>query len=267
MASEAAARHAADASDRYRAQRVRHELVRRRAHVLRSEPLGARMLRITLGGDELAGFRSDAYDDHVKLFFPVAGAGTDATPAGRDFTPRRFDAARNELTIDFALHDAGPASDWARRAQPGDALMLGGPRGSMVTSTAFDWYLLAGDATALPAIGRRLDEAPAGTRMVVVVEVAAADDWIALPERSDTELTWVYRNATARDEPRTLLDAVRTLLPATGFGHVFAAGEVATVTALRRYLAQDRGLQNVQLRVASYWKDGAEAHHENLDAA
>jgi NADPH-dependent ferric siderophore reductase len=30
----------------------------------------------------------------------------------RDFTPRRFDAAAGTTVIDYALHAAGPASDW-----------------------------------------------------------------------------------------------------------------------------------------------------------
>ena len=51
-------------------------------------------------------------------------------------------AEKGELTIDFALHDAGPATAWALAAKAGDALEIGGPRGSMVVADDFD-YLLA----------------------------------------------------------------------------------------------------------------------------
>lgn len=69
----------------------------------------ARMVRVTLGGDELHGFVSSGFDDHVKLFFPYPGEVRPILPAAqesdqvttenalkpiaRDFTPRRYDAA------------------------------------------------------------------------------------------------------------------------------------------------------------------------------
>ena len=82
----------------------------------------------------------------------------------RDYTPRAFDAAGNRLTIDFALHDAGPATAWALNARPGETLLIGGPRGSTVVPDDFDFYLLAGDETALPSIGRRLESPASGRR-------------------------------------------------------------------------------------------------------
>ena len=62
------------------------------------------------------------------------------------------------------------------QAGPGKFLGVGGPRGSFIVPDDFDWYLLAGDETALPAIGRRLEELPAGTRALVVIEVADAGE-------------------------------------------------------------------------------------------
>lgn len=97
-----------------RVQRVRFELRRRTLYVAQVEQVGANFVRITLTGDELAGFQSPGFDDHVKLGVPGAGGEW----VLRDFTPRAFDAARGELAIEFALHAHGPASDWARRAAP-----------------------------------------------------------------------------------------------------------------------------------------------------
>ncbi len=236
------------------------------------------MRRITVSGAGLAGFRSDGYDDHMKLFFPLPGEarprfalpGDAADPDAprspmRDFTPRRFDAQALELGIDFALHATGPASDWARRVQPGDLLGVG-VRGSMVVSPAFDWYLLLGDSTALPAIGRRIETAPEGTRLLAVIEVEA-DERIALPQRANADVQWIVRDAPATGGPRTLVDVARTLALPPGVGHVFGAGEYQAMTAVRRVLAAERGFANVQLRIASYWKRGETAHHENLEAA
>jgi NADPH-dependent ferric siderophore reductase len=108
-----------------------------------------------LTGD-LQGFTSASYDDHVKLFFPALGssepilpkgppgspeAGQGPAPIARDYTPRRFDAVANELDIEFVLHNDGPATSWAAQVQEGHQLGVGGPRGSFVVSSAFDWYV------------------------------------------------------------------------------------------------------------------------------
>jgi NADPH-dependent ferric siderophore reductase len=146
-------------------RRVRHEPRRRQLTVQRVERIAASMIRITLGGD-LDGFASLSFDDHIKLFFPEGPAGENGEPAlaSRDYTPRHYDAAAKTLAIEFAIHDAGPATRWAEQAKPGDILRVGGPRGSFIIPTTYDWHLLIGDETGLPAIGRRLAELPAGTR-------------------------------------------------------------------------------------------------------
>ena len=52
--------------------RVRHEPRRRLLTVRQVERITPAMARVTLDGD-LAGFVSAAYDDHVKVFFPLPG--------------------------------------------------------------------------------------------------------------------------------------------------------------------------------------------------
>ena len=116
-------------------QRVRHELRRRLLTVQRVQRLTPHLVRITLQGEALQGFTSLGFDDHVKLMFPDPATGvlvlptlgpegiqhaSDAPrPAMRDYTPRRFDVQAGTLEIDFALHDAGPATQWAEQAAPG----------------------------------------------------------------------------------------------------------------------------------------------------
>src|SRR5580698_11630828 len=172
-------------------RRVRHETRRRTLTIKQVDKIAAHMIRITLTGD-LEGFTSLGFDDHVKLFFPDGTMNAEGAPnaMGRDFTPRRYDRTANTLEIDFAIHDAGPATRWAVQAKPGDSLPLGGPRGSFIIPMTFDWHLLIGDETGLPAIGRRLAEFPARTRAVVLVEVDGADDEIALPTAADATVTW-----------------------------------------------------------------------------
>ena len=136
-------------------RRVRHQPRRRTLTIKQVDKIAAHLIRVTLTGD-LDGFLSLGFDDHIKLFFPDGTVDAAGAPnsISRDFTPRRHDAAANILEIDFALHDAGPATHWAATAKPGDTLNVGGPRGSFIIPTDFDWHLLVGDETALPAISR-----------------------------------------------------------------------------------------------------------------
>ena len=168
--------------------RVRHEPRRRLLTVQRVERITPGMARVTLGGD-LAGFLSSSYDDHVKVFFPLPGdskptlpdpaangAAADGAPRspGRDYTPRRYDLERNELILDFALHEAGPATDWATRAAPGHQLAVGGPPGSFVVTDDFDG-IVRGDEPPCPRLAGGWRPAP--TRAIVAAVTGPEEQW------------------------------------------------------------------------------------------
>jgi len=236
-----------------RVQRVRHELKRRDLRVARVEALSPGFAAVTFAGPSLSDFASDSFDDHVKLMLDTGGA----EPARRDYTPRRFDRAACELTIEFALHGEGAASDWARQARAGQEAVVGGPRGSMVIPVDWDWHLLAGDDTALPAIRRRLEELPAGSRVTVVAQADAADR-LPFATQARLDLHWV-------DSDEAMLAAVRALPLPAGEGFAWAAGEAAAMARLRQVLREEKGIAKEAMRVAAYWKRGATAHHENLE--
>lgn len=231
-----------------RIQRIRHELQRRDLEVTRVEQLSPNFIAVTLHGESLASFRSDSFDDHVKLFF-----GEDAK---RDYTPRSFDTDRRELTIEFALHGSGAASDWARQAAVGQRLVVAGPRGSMVIPADYDWHLLIGDDSALPAVHRRLEELPPEARVVVLLQVSDAADRRSLP--AHVQAQWV-------ETTEQLQSAVAALTLPEGEGFGWAAGEAAAMAAVRPLLVA-KGLPKEALKVAAYWKAGAEAFHETLEA-
>jgi NADPH-dependent ferric siderophore reductase len=214
-----------------RVQRVRHELKRR-------------------------DFVSLGFDDHVKF---ILGDKDGGDPVRRDYTPRAFDRTRRELTIDFALHGDGHASEWARQAAPGQQVVVGGPRGSMVVPTDYAWHLLAGDVTALPAISRRLEELPAGSHAIVV---AQAVDVTPLERAQCAGRVERYQVATA-DEFIATLRALR--LP-DGEGYAWCAGEASTMARVREVLLGERALPREAMRVAAYWKRGASDYHDDLAA-
>jgi NADPH-dependent ferric siderophore reductase len=237
-----------------RVQRVRHEIKRRELEVVSVEAVTPGFRRITLRGDALADFTSLSFDDHVKLFFDT---GAEGEPARRDYTPRSYSNAGRTLTLEFALHGEGPASGWAAQAAPGQRLVVAGPRGSFVVPVDHDWHLLAGDETALPAIARRLEELPAGTRALVFLQVKEADRR-PLGSAAALDLHWAR-------SPEDLLQAVKALALPAGEGYAWCAGEAAMVRELRRILVDDKGLGRHAIRASAYWKRGANAHHEDIE--
>jgi NADPH-dependent ferric siderophore reductase len=263
------------------ARRVRHETKMRLLQVREVGRLTPKMVRVVLGGEALAGFVSAAHDDHVKLFFPQPGHDKPVLPtptpngpvypegavrpAARDYTPRRDDPAANTLTIDFVLHGEGPAATWAAQARPGQFLGVGGPRGSFIVPDDFDWYLLAGDETAVPAIGRRLQELPAGTRVIAVVEVADAGEEQKLDTRANLEMHWLHRTGAEAGNHLLLQRALTEFVLPPGEGYAWVAAEASAAKALRRYLVDQRGLPKDRVKAAAYWKQGAVAVHETYD--
>ncbi|CRM05232.1 NADPH-dependent ferric-chelate reductase [Pseudomonas sp. 24 E 13] len=241
--------------------RVTHEIKRRRLQVLRVVDITPRMRRITLGGPELAGFVSLGSDDHIKLLFPQNAAeqaalesptfsikGDGPQPAMRDYTPRRFDLGIGELDIDFVLHGDGPASTWAEQAQVGQHLHIGGPRGSMIVPDIFDSYLLIGDETALPAIGRRLEELPAGRKVLAVIEIADAAEQQTLESAADVEIIWVLRGQ------EDLLDVVSNLTLPGGTLYSFVATETKVSRQVRRVLLETHKVNEEYLKAVGYWR-------------
>ena len=238
-----------------RVQKVRHETRRRDLDVVRVETVSPHFRSVTFSGVELAGFVSASFDDHVKFILAIDGA----EPAMRDYTPRHYDAVANELTIEFALHGDGPAANWAANVKPGQRATIAGPRGSFIIPTDYEWHLFVGDETALPAITRRLEELPAGTKVIAILQAADPADKRAFKTVADVNVKWV---ASTFD----LIAAVRGLTLPASEGYAWCAGEATAMATIRRVLVDEKGHDRHAIRAASYWKRGAIAHHENLES-
>ncbi|NYE59478.1 NADPH-dependent ferric siderophore reductase [Duganella sp. 1224] len=231
-----------------RIQRVRHEIKRRELQVAKVEHLAPDYVSVTFKGETLHDFVSSSYDDHVKFML--------GDEVRRDFTPRSYDNVAGELTIEFALHASGAASDWARQAAVGQTAVIAGPRGSMIIPMDYDWHVLAGDASALPAIRRRLEELPREARVQVLV---AADSASALPFRGEAQV-----QVQRLDSQEALLAAIRALQLPAGEGFFWFAGEAALAAQVRDAVFVDKGHPRDAARISAYWKQGASGHHEDL---
>lgn len=235
-----------------RVQRVRHELKRREVEVTAVERISPHFARVTFSGDALADFVSLSFDDHIKFIFDTA-AGEQLR---RDYTPRRFDQAKRTLTIEFALHGEGQACRWAEQVRVGQKTVIGGPKGSMIIPLDYDWHLLVGDATALPAISRRLEELPVGARARVIAMMDEADRR-TFQSAANLDVTWV------RDE-QALFAALDEWTVPDGEGFAWAAGEASAMRQVRTVLVERKGHSRDAMRVAAYWRQGASDFHEDL---
>ncbi|ABD07401.1 Siderophore-interacting protein [Rhodopseudomonas palustris HaA2] len=252
--------------------------------VIRTELLTPRMRRVTLGGEELAGY-SDG--PNIKLLVPPPGVepewpmagergkpiwpAPDKCPALRTYSLRRYDPVRGEIDVDFVMHGLGVASRWAAHAKPGDLLGVGIPAG--LTVAAADWYLLVGDHTALPAIARIMEQLPPTAKGRAFIEVPDASDQQPIACRADIELTWLHLDGTSAGESTLLADAVLGMdWPSPENGFVWIGCESATVRKLRAHVRKERGFGARQVLAIGYWRRGmsepayADAFHNDRDA-
>lgn len=249
---------------RHLIERIRHATRRRTVTVATLERLSPRMLRVGFTAPDLHDFVSLSADDHIKLFFrPDERSEAARPPCMRDYTPRRFDTVLGRLVIDFALHEAGPATRWALAAKVGDTLEIGGPRGSAVLPADFDWYLFIGDETALPAIGRWVEEAGPGIQVATVVVDGAKD---AQSFRTEARWTpvWAIRDG-AGDDAAVVQAALEGRPFPPGEGFVWIAAEARVARALRTYVTGDRRHPREWTKAAGYWARGQADAHESID--
>ncbi|WP_436795095.1 siderophore-interacting protein [Actinospongicola halichondriae] len=243
----------------------------RRAAVIRAEHLTPHMRRIVLGGEEFDGLVIDEPASSVRLLLPPTDGGELLLPTWtgnqfeladgsrapiRTFTPRHFDAAARELTIDVVLHEGGAASAWAASAEAGGQVAVSGPGRGYEIDTSAGSYLLAGDETAIPAIAQLLETLPEHTKTQVIIEVTTPDAQLALPDHPRSNAQWRVLDDGAVPGS-ALVEAVTSLVeipPA-----VWVAGEAAAVQKIRKHLFDERGMTRSAATVRGYWKRGRSA--------
>jgi len=229
------------------------------------------MLRVVSGGDELEGFAIEAPASSVRLLLPPEGHDEIVMPTWtgnqfelpdgrrapiRTFTPRYFDEERRELTLDLVLHDHGAATDWARRADIGDEVAISGPGRSEAVDADARSFLLAGDESAIPAIGQLLEAIDPERSVEVHVEITAPEARLELPAHPNATVTWheAAAGAAPGDAFVAAVERIESLPDA-----VWVAGEAAAVQRLRTHLFDERGRTRSSVTARGYWKLGRSA--------
>lgn len=235
-------------------------------------------VRVTFAGPELEGFTPKGPAEHIKVFFPQPGEsqprlpewGPDGPvlqegqsfPPSRTYTPRFWRPESLELVVDFMLHGAGLASDWASSTRPGDVMAVSGqPGGPWLVDATADWYLLAADASALPGLGTIVEALPAGKQARVFVEVKDEAERQTLDSPSTLDVTWLYHG----DGPPGpgIEGAFKSLNLPEGSGRVWVGCEAGAMRNIRRHLLEERGFDRAHIHTHGYWKAGAANHPDH----
>jgi NADPH-dependent ferric siderophore reductase len=181
----------------------------------------------------------------VRLWFDNAGK-----PHQRAYTLVDPDVGNGTFSLEFALHD-GCASDWSRKAQPGDTIE------ATLQGTGFELpdplperLLVIGDPASLPAINSLLSAAPELPATIWFETTHDGDR--ALPFRTED-------HHEVRTTPRTnLVDTVKADLsshisdPAAAY--VWIACDTATTRTLSSYVVKDLAVPRGRVKALGYWR-------------
>ncbi|HEY0296376.1 MAG TPA: siderophore-interacting protein [Bordetella sp.] len=239
--------------------RRRLPTIRAVGEVLSASAVTAHMQRIVLGGEALGPLLGMEGIDVPAAWVKVFTEAGD----GRAYTVRALDRQAKTLTLDFVLHGghgaSGPVSAWAAGARAGELVHLAGPRdGGYRCPADAGWMLLAGDATALPAIQSIARNLPDGVTADAYIEVPTPQD--IQPDLADcrgVRVQWLPAGHAGSTLPAALASWRRP----QGAGYFWAAGESSAMRHLSLQLPA-LGIERQRADIKGYWKMGQADHRD-----
>jgi NADPH-dependent ferric siderophore reductase len=211
------------------------------AQVLTRTELSAHLLRLELGGPQLAGFSSTGIpDEWVGLVVP-------GQPASRFYSVRSW--VGGVLTLDVVLHEQGLVTQWAASECVGDTVTITAPKGSFSLPADAQWVYLVGDLTAVPAMARVAEDLDTGLPLSIWAEADVPIEGYFPAGRGD--LTWVAPGAGGTSG---LADLVETIPWPGAPGYFWMAGESSQMRAIRSFLMRERRLPHSAYDVMGYWR-------------
>jgi len=217
--------------------------------VKRKTYLSPHYIRVVLTGDDIHRFAHLTVGTNNKIFIPPANPQQETIR--RTYTHRALNLETAEMHIDFVAHgDEGPASSWAIHCKEGDPLEVAMKDKANPLYPPADWYLLAGDHTALPVISVILETLPSNATGTAIIQVAGPEDMLELTAPAQFEIKWIFKSHN-----NELPDAVKNVvIPATR-KFVFLAAEAEAIKNMRTYFSE-AGLTREELSAQNYWKAG-----------
>ncbi|WP_153771092.1 siderophore-interacting protein [Labrenzia sp. CE80] len=227
------------------------------------------MCRVRFSGENLA--RYDRPDQlHCRLIFQPKGAVSmqwptldgrgrvvwpnDISLPTRVYTIRAINSDEGWIEIDFALHEAaGPATQWAMGAGPGDTVGILGPAANGAKPSEF--YVLAGDETALPGIARILAGIAPGAKGQAFIEVDGPEEEQQLLCPAGIKIAWLYRLGQAAGTTGLLSEAIRSVSWPSDLTRAFFWGgcEHKAFRDLHHFLRKEVGLPRERMVFYSHW--------------
>lgn len=232
-------------------------------------------IRITLQGDQVPEFSESTIGINNKIFIPPHGLDTihfpeldmeqrkwiypapEMAPIIRTYTHRGINIEKKELIIDFVAHgDTGPASAWAIHAPIGSVLGVAMSKDSLPLYPEADWYLLAGDATAIPVFAAILEDLPASAKGVAYIEVEGEENIQYLKTNSQVQIEWICNPTPGQNSqlPQKVKEIVSVLNETSRFAYI--ACEFSAVKELRQFLRKEQQWAIDEMNAYSYWKLG-----------
>jgi NADPH-dependent ferric siderophore reductase len=243
--------------------------------------LSPHVVRVTLGGGDLANLARHGYDQWFRLFIPVRDDSLEHAPRRlttasylrmltvarakrpviRNYTvrDRRGEGGATEVDVDVVVHGepsaAGPGMRWALECAAGDAVgMLDQGVGFVLPENATEVHLTC-DESGLPAVAGILASLSADRPDIVgraVVELPHRDDRQDLLGPSGVDVQWLVRGDDDRPGSLALAEVVEGPAPASD-AYAWAAGEQALASGARRHWVAS-GLARERVSFCGYWR-------------
>lgn len=232
----------------------------KRVNVVSTQLVTPNMQRVVFSGEALGEFPANCEGGYIKfLFTPQGGTdieslGDDTRPVMRTYSIRRFDPLAQQIEVDFVRHptldqSCGFASRWADIAKAGDSIHIVGPGLMQDMNCEADWFFMAADMTALPALSAMVQKLPHHAQGYAVIKVASEADIQPLNAPTNMKVIWLYQD----DD---LTETVRELPWLDGTASVWCACEFDAMRALRQYFRNERQVERENIYISSYWKQG-----------
>ena len=227
-----------------------------------------RALHLVLAGDGIRAMAPPGIAASVRLLVPSPGddglvvpewhgneflRADGSRPVLRTFTPLDVDRVTGRLGVTVVRHPGGAVAGWAEACAPGDPAAVSGFGRGWEFDPGTTRLLVFGDETALPAVGQVLGSLPDEVPAEVHVEIETAAAAVAFPARDRVDRHWHVR-ADGAAPGAALVAAAADIATIDDTTHVWAAGEAASMQAIRRHLFDVAGADRRQCTIRGYWK-------------